>query len=82
LGIPYDYGIDIWSAAVTLYEMYTGKILFPGKNNNQMLRMMMELKGKIPNKLLRRGQFTSDHFDEQLNFKSFEYDTISKRVRN
>ena len=31
LGLPYDYGIDTWSVAVTLYETYTGKIMFPGK---------------------------------------------------
>jgi serine/threonine-protein kinase PRP4 len=28
LGTPYDYSIDMWSAACTIYELYTGKILF------------------------------------------------------
>ncbi len=36
LGIPYDYGIDLWSTACTIYELYTGKILFPGKTNNEV----------------------------------------------
>jgi len=36
LGIPYDFGIDMWSAACTIYELYTGKILFSGKTNNQV----------------------------------------------
>jgi len=31
LGLPYDYGIDTWSVATTLYELYTGKVMFPGK---------------------------------------------------
>lgn len=31
LGLPYDFGIDAWSVAVTLYETYTGKIMFRGK---------------------------------------------------
>lgn len=37
LGIPYDFGIDIWSTACTVYELYTGKILFPGNSNNQVI---------------------------------------------
>lgn len=45
LGIPYDYGIDMWSAGCTIYELYTGKILFSGKSNNQMLKYFMDLKG-------------------------------------
>lgn len=28
LGGPYDTAIDMWSAACTIYEIYTGKILF------------------------------------------------------
>jgi serine/threonine-protein kinase PRP4 len=34
----------MWSVGCVLAELYTGKILFPGKNNNQMLRLFMELK--------------------------------------
>jgi serine/threonine-protein kinase PRP4 len=28
LGCPYDAAIDMWSAACTIFELYTGKILF------------------------------------------------------
>ena len=34
--MTYDFGIDLWSAACTIYELYTGKIMFPGKTNNQV----------------------------------------------
>ncbi|KAL9537557.1 hypothetical protein MBANPS3_011670 [Mucor bainieri] len=78
LGLHYDYAIDIWSSACTLYELFTGKILFPGRSNNQMLKHIMELKGRFPNKLLRKAQFTSDHFDEDFNFMSVEVDRITK----
>lgn len=77
LGLPYDFALDTWSIGCTLYELYTGKILFPGRSNNQMLRLMMELRGKFNHKMLRRGQFTGMHFDEQLNFKSQEVDKIT-----
>uniref|UniRef100_A0A673YWH0 Serine/threonine-protein kinase PRP4 homolog n=1 Tax=Salmo trutta TaxID=8032 RepID=A0A673YWH0_SALTR len=50
IGKPYDYGIDMWSVGCTLYELYTGKILFPGKTNNHMIKLAMDLKGKMPNK--------------------------------
>ncbi|MEQ2214459.1 Serine/threonine-protein kinase PRP4, partial [Xenoophorus captivus] len=30
--------------------LYTGKILLPGSSNNHMLKLAMDLKGKMPNK--------------------------------
>lgn len=80
LGIPYDYAIDIWSIGCTLYELYTGKILFTGRNNNQMLRSIMECRGKFPPKFLRKGTLTHDHFDDMLNFHSTEVDKLTGRV--
>lgn len=41
----------MWSVGCTLYELYTGKILFAGKTNNHMLKLAMDLKGKMPNKV-------------------------------
>jgi serine/threonine-protein kinase PRP4 len=55
LCIKYDYGIDMWSIATCLYELYTGKVMFSGNTNNDMLRRFMEIKGKFPNKLLKRS---------------------------
>ncbi|KAI7859809.1 kinase-like domain-containing protein [Circinella umbellata] len=79
MGISYDYAIDVWSAACTLYEMFTGKILFPGRSNNQMLKHMMEVKGRFSNKMVRKGQFMSQHFDEDNNFISVEIDRLSNK---
>lgn len=80
LGISYEYGIDVWSAGCTIYELYTGKILFSGKSNNQMLKFHMDLKGKIPHKVVRRGQFRDQHFDSSFNFLYQEIDKVTERV--
>jgi serine/threonine-protein kinase PRP4 len=80
LGIPYDYGIDVWSVGCTLFELYTGKILFAGRNNNAMLRSIMECRGKFPHKVLRKGSLTYQYFDDLLNFQSVEEDKLTGRT--
>ncbi|KAK6627428.1 Serine/threonine-protein kinase PRP4 [Polyplax serrata] len=81
LGISYDFAIDMWSAGCTIYELYTGKIMFSGKSNNQMLKFFMDLKGKIPNKVIRKGIFKDQHFDNQCNFLYHEVDKVTEREK-
>ncbi|RLN30301.1 serine/threonine-protein kinase prpf4B-like [Panicum miliaceum] len=78
LGLPYDHPLDMWSVGCCLYELYTGKVLFPGPSNNAMLRLHMELKGPFPKKMLRKGAFTMQHFDQDLNFHATEEDPVTK----
>jgi serine/threonine-protein kinase PRP4 len=69
----------MWSVGCTLFELATGKILFPGRSNNGMLRVMMDLLGKFPKKMLRKGQFTNVHFDHSFNFLQQDIDKISQK---
>ena len=80
IGAKYDYSIDLWSVATTVFELYTGKIMFSGKTNNEMLKLMMDYKGKIPNKMIRKGALRDQHFDENCNFLYHEVDKITQRV--
>jgi serine/threonine protein kinase len=80
LGMPYDFAIDVWSIGCTLYELYTGKILFTGRTNNQMLRSIMDCRGKFTTKMLKRAQFAHIHFDEMANFRSVEQDKLTGKV--
>lgn len=70
----------MFSVGCTIYELYTGKILFPGTSNNEMLKFMMDLKGKIPNKVSRKGMFRDQHFDGNYNFLYHEVDKVTHRV--
>lgn len=51
-----------------------------GLPNLQMLKLFMDLKGKMPNKLIRKGQFKDHHFDTNCNFLSHEVDKVTERV--
>ncbi|GMF34811.1 unnamed protein product [Phytophthora fragariaefolia] len=84
LGLAYDKAVDMWSVGCCLYEMFTGKVMFPGSTNNEMLKFYMELKGKIPNKLIKKhrqayiDQFEMEpHFTEDLKFCSRESDRVT-----
>lgn len=79
LGIRHDYAIDMWSIGCTLFELYTGKICFTGPTNNQMLRVIMECRGKIPNRLLKKAEFWAQHFDADGTFLSQEFDQVTRK---
>lgn len=79
LGCKYDVQIDVWSAAATIYELATGQVLFPGRTNNDMLKCIMEVKGKIPTKMIKAGQLSNHHFDENLDFTYRDRDAFFKK---
>ena len=64
-----------------VYELFTGRILFPGRTNNEMLKLIMDLKGPFPKKLLKKAQFASQHFedDPNMSFCQMEEDPLTKR---
>lgn len=80
LGVPYDPAIDVWSVGTTLYELYTGKILFPGRSNNQMILHMMELKGRLNAKMIKKAKFGDMYFDQMGAFNSVEINRVTGGV--
>lgn len=52
IGKSSDYGIYMWALGCTLYELFMGIILFPGKSDNNLLKLVMNLKGKMSNKMI------------------------------
>lgn len=57
--------------------------MFPGRTNNEMLRLMMAVKGRFPNKLLKSHQRSYEtmnlepHFDADYRFRQYEVDAVS-----
>eukprot|EP00746_Dinoflagellata_sp_MGD_P166384 gnl/MRDRNA2_/MRDRNA2_96222_c0_seq1.p1 gnl/MRDRNA2_/MRDRNA2_96222_c0~~gnl/MRDRNA2_/MRDRNA2_96222_c0_seq1.p1 ORF type:complete len:670 (-),score=173.86 gnl/MRDRNA2_/MRDRNA2_96222_c0_seq1:22-2031(-) len=85
LGQEYGPPADNFAMGAALYELFTGKILLPGRSNNDMLRWMMEVKGKFSNKMIKRGEssITKNHFNANMDFKFIDVDkgTRKKVVR-
>ena len=79
-GLNYGCELDLWSVACTIYELYTGKILFSGKSNNEMLKLMIDIKGRMNNKLVKKAAFRDKHFDESFNFMYIETDKVTQKV--
>lgn len=80
LEMDIGYAIDMWAIGCTIFELWTGKILFPGRSNNQMIKVFMECLGWPSEKLLKKGQRSGDHFEAgpPLKFKSREVDRFGK----
>lgn len=79
LGVKYGLPLDVFALAGTLFELFTGKIMFAGKSNNDMVRLYMEYKGKFPHKFLKSGAFYKQHFNEELDFKYLDTDKATRK---
>jgi len=80
LGLQYDDAIDIWAVGCILFELFTGKFMFPGNDNNEMLKLQQEMKGALPKKEIRKGRFSGEHFDANLVFELQKHDPIDNKV--
>lgn len=45
-----------------------------------MLKLFMDLKGKFSNKVIRKGAFKDNYFDDNYNFLYREVDRLTERV--
>eukprot|EP00933_Yihiella_yeosuensis_P028288 TRINITY_DN22104_c0_g1_i1.p1 TRINITY_DN22104_c0_g1~~TRINITY_DN22104_c0_g1_i1.p1 ORF type:complete len:635 (-),score=164.80 TRINITY_DN22104_c0_g1_i1:107-2011(-) len=77
LGCEYGIAVDIWALACTLFEIFTGKTLLQGKTNNDMLKRIMDLKGKLPKNVIKKGHVWQQHFNENLDFKYIDKDSMT-----
>lgn len=78
LGLKYSFPLDMWSLGCCLFELYCGQMAFPGKSNNDMLRLFIETKGPLPRKLLRKAAFKELHYDDDGLFSQAVCDPVTK----
>eukprot|EP00927_Polykrikos_kofoidii_P048926 TRINITY_DN43094_c0_g1_i1.p1 TRINITY_DN43094_c0_g1~~TRINITY_DN43094_c0_g1_i1.p1 ORF type:complete len:645 (-),score=160.80 TRINITY_DN43094_c0_g1_i1:52-1920(-) len=79
LAAKYGQSSDTFALGASLFEIFCGKILFPGRSNNDMLRHFMDLKGKLPHKMIKSGLTWKNHFDENLDFKFVDVHKATKK---
>ncbi len=87
LGLSPTYAIDLWSLAVTAAELFLGKVLFQGINNNDMLNVMMAHLGPCSNRLIRQHLVQTkrfpivSHFSGQVPylFRKLSEDPVSRQ---
>ncbi|CAE8699149.1 unnamed protein product [Polarella glacialis] len=77
LGCEYGIAVDIWALSCTLIEIFTGKTPFQGKTNNDMLKRIMDMKGKLPKNVIKKGAVWKQHFDDKLDFKFVDKDSMT-----
>ncbi|KAJ4366003.1 U4/U6 small nuclear ribonucleoprotein prp4 [Ascochyta clinopodiicola] len=82
LGMDIGYPVDMWAVGCTAYELWTGKILFTGRSNNQMIKAFMDCLGWPSEKLLKKGILNNvlEHFEAgpPLKFISREVDQYNQ----
>lgn len=69
LGLEYDRMVDLWSVGVTISELYTGSVLFPGNSNNDMLQKFMDTMGPFSFKMVRRHNASYEKMGLQPHFE-------------
>ena len=57
---------------------WTGDVLFPGRDNNHMLKHIQDVRGPFSSKMLRKSMFRELHYTEELVFVSKEKDPVKK----
>uniref|UniRef100_A0AAZ1XH75 Protein kinase domain-containing protein n=1 Tax=Oreochromis aureus TaxID=47969 RepID=A0AAZ1XH75_OREAU len=68
LGLPFNEASDMWSLGLVAVELGTGVPLYPGNEDYDVLKFIIETQGQPPDHVLDSGVYTEDYFIED-NYK-------------
>ncbi|CEO97059.1 hypothetical protein PBRA_005663 [Plasmodiophora brassicae] len=66
LGLPYQSAIDIWSLGCIAAELFLGLPLFPGSDEQDQVRRIVEVCGAPPPAMLRSGAHSPRYFADDM----------------
>ncbi|XP_061902518.1 homeodomain-interacting protein kinase 2-like [Entelurus aequoreus] len=78
VGAPYNEAIDMWSVGCVTAFLYTGTLIFPGKNDYEMIRFITETQGPFPDSLLASGKKTGHFFHRENETNLWSIKTTEK----
>jgi dual specificity tyrosine-phosphorylation-regulated kinase 2/3/4 len=61
-GLPYAAPMDVWSAALVITELFIGRPLFPGDDEQEQAAMIAELLGEPDIEIIRGSKRWNDFF--------------------
>ena len=77
-----DYGpeIDVWSTALIIIELLIGRPAFPGRNELEMLNLMVELLGSVPFAMIKSSPRKKIFFNDDNSLKPFNGIKSKKKI--
>lgn len=77
-GLEYGREIDLWSFACVIVELYSGRPLFPGQNEQDQVSLISEIIGAPKAEYIRKLPRRKYFFSEKNELKPF-YNEFGKR---
>ena len=81
LGNRYDHAVDMWSLGCIVFELITGKPLFPAKDENELIEFFFITLGPIPDEFIATGKNQSKFYKKRTTlFGSTYYEMIRSKI--
>lgn len=69
LGLPYDHQVDMWSLGCIVAELFCGRPIFPGIDENELLEFHILMCGRPPQYMIEKCNKQAKFFNAAEGFK-------------